>query len=132
MAILHSTEITQDSRRTIIRELANISAAKYSDDELDSRIENWDEVSRTYFQAQGLDLDGTENYYHNLITVSNLLTSIAILNGIGGSDNLARLKEQTTLFKSIVAAQNRKEVEQNEFTTMKTNGINGSKRGTFG
>ena len=131
MVIISSEQITEDQRRANIRELANISPLKFSDDELDLKIENWDAVTKSYFNVEGQELTGVETFFRNFITVSNLLTSIAILNGIGGSDNLARLKEQTALYRSIINAQNQKEPEQSTNKIIQTFGIN-NKSGTFG
>ena len=131
MTIIISDDIDEAKRRADIRELANISSLKFSDDQLDSRITNWDQVAKSYFSVQGLELIGNEPYLTNLITISNLLTSIAILNGIGGPENLARSKEQMTLYRSILSAQNQREPEQGTFKIVQTNGIN-NKEGTFG
>lgn len=124
MAILTSTAITEDDRRDTVREYAGISDSAYEDADLDRKIETADEIARTYFGAQGAALDGTEDFFANLVTVSNLLASIAIREGIGGSDNIAVVKEQSVRYRSIVSAQNRREPEQGIREAIKTRGIN--------
>lgn len=131
MEIISSSDMAKNQRRRIIRDLANITIHTYDNDSLDSRIKNWDEIARTYFRVQGVTLTGDEIYFHNLITVSNLLTSIAIRESLGGNENLAVAKEQTILYRSIVNAQNKKEPEQGLNSISKTNGIN-NQSGTFG
>ena len=132
MAILTSDTITVDIRRRSVRTLADITSVTMNDATLDEKIEPWDEVARTYFQVQGQTLDGSEAYFKNLITVSDLLTSIAIRQSIGGRDNIDVAKDQTTLFKSIVNSQNKKEMEQGANLIKKTAGTGYlSPRGEF-
>ena len=131
MAIISSTDITAATRRSNIRELAGISDVTFTDDDLDLKIENADEIARTYFGVQGVTLDGDEEYFRNLITVANLICSNLIRHGIGGQENISVAKEQMALYKSIVAAQNRHEPEQGVRTAQKTRGIN-NQTGDFG
>ena len=130
MTIITSTEITEEIRRTNVRELAGISTATFTNDELDEKIENADEVARTYFDAQGVALDGSEDYFRNLVTVANLFCSALIRQGIAGQENISVAKEQILLYKSIVNAQHQREPEQGELHVAKTQGIN-KKSGDF-
>lgn len=130
MAIISSDVITEEIRRKTIRELADISSATFDNDELDARIENADQISKTYFNANS-ELTGEEDYFRNLITVSNLITSVLIRQGLGGGDNIAVAKDQTVMYRSIVNAQNKKEPEQGQEIMTKTAGIN-NRAGTFG
>lgn len=130
MAIISSDIITEDTRRKTVRELAAISSVTYDDDELDARIENADQISKTYFNVS-TELTGDEPFFRNLITVSNLITSVLIRQSIGGSDNTAVAKDQAMLYKSIVNAQNQKEPEQGGQILERTAGIN-NRAGTFG
>ena len=131
MPIIHSNDIPESLRRDTIRDLADITSSTMDDDTLDEKIKSWDEVARTYFGVQQIDLSGTEPYFRNLVTVSNLLTSVAIRQGLGGSMNISVAKEQITQYMSIVSAQNRKAPEQGEAAIKKTSGIN-NMAGTFG
>ena len=119
-------------RRTHVRELADITDVTIGDASLDARIDAWDEAAKTYFQVQGQTLDGTEDYFRNLITVSNLLTSSAIRQSIGGRDNIDVARDQKDLAKSLISAQNSKEPEQGEDIIHKTAGIGDvTKQGEF-
>ena len=132
MTILTSDAITADNRRARIRELADITSVTINDGTLDERIEYWDEVAKTYFQLQGQTPDPAADYFRNLITVANLLTSVSIRQSLGGTDNMLIAKDQTTLWRSIINAQNEREAEMGEFKIIRTAGGNTlSPRGTF-
>ena len=86
--MLTSPEITAEIRRKTIRDLADISAATFVDDDIDARVENADAIALTYFQvADPAALTGDEPFFRNMITVSNLITSALIRQGLGGIDN---------------------------------------------
>ena len=116
--------ITADVRRESIRELAGITAATLNDDDLDRKVPMWDSVARSYFGVVGVELDGTEPYFNNLITVSNLHASAAIRQGIGGADNIAAAADQLRLAKDVIAANNRIAPEQGDAVIAGTSGIN--------
>ena len=124
-------DITDQVRRDAVREAAGISEATYDDADLDRKITTWDAVARSYFDVVGATLDGTEPYFQNLITVSNLHTSAAIRQGLGGPENIAAATAQLSLAKSIVAANNKIAPEQAETVVAKTAGISGYEAGTF-
>ena len=131
MTIISSAEITEEIRRTNVRELAGISTATFTDDQLDAKIENADEVAKTYLSVQEKTLDGTEDYFRNLVTIANLICSVFIRQGIAGQENAAIAKEQIAMYESIVAAQNQRKPEQGQLHATRTSGIN-SKSGDFG
>ena len=130
--MLTSVDITDTERRRNVRELADISEATFTDTEIDFRIENADSVALTYFQVSEADgLDGSEPFFRNLITVSNLIASVLIRQGLGGIDNTTVAKEQGIMYRSIVSAHNKKEPSQSVEGIGKTGGINNYMRGTF-
>ena len=130
--MLTSVDITDTERRRNVRELADISEATFTDTEIDFRIENADSVALTYFQVSEADgLDGSEPFFRNLITVSNLIASVLIRQGLGGIDNTTVAKEQGIMYRSIVSAYNKKEPSQSVEGIGKTGGINNYMRGTF-
>lgn len=128
--MITSTDITEATRRQNVRELANISSLTLTDTELDIKIENADAISQTYF---GVDsVSGSEDFARNLITVSNLITSVLIRQGLGGADNVQIAKDQTETYKRIVAAHNKIEPEQSGVNMAKTGGFSTAQLGTFG
>ena len=130
--MITSAEITDTDRRHNVRELADISVATFTDDEINNRIENADSVALAYFQVESVDgLDGSEPFFRNLITVSNLIASVLIRQGLGGVDNTTVAKEQGIMYRSIVSAHNKKEPSQSVEGIGKTGGINNYMRGTF-
>ncbi|MCY4490447.1 MAG: hypothetical protein OXC46_03170 [Thaumarchaeota archaeon] len=131
--MLTSADITDADRRRNVRELADISDATFTDVEIDFRIKNADAVALSYFQVIDADgLDGTEPFFRNLVTVSNLIASVLIRQGLGGIDNTSVAKEQAMMYRSIVSAHNKKEPSQSVEGIGKTGGINNYQRGTFG
>ena len=121
--VITTSTVTIEQRRKHVRDLADITSVTINDADLDDRIDNWDEVAKTYFQVQHLTLDGTESYFRNLLTVAGLLASVAIRQSIGGRDNIDIAKDQKELAKSIVNAQNDKEAEQGTEILIKTSGV---------
>ena len=130
--VITTTTVTIEQRRKHVRDLADITSVTINDADLDDRIDNWDEVAKTYFQVQHITLDGTESYFRNLLTVAGLLASVAIRQPIGGRDNIDIAKDQKELAKSIVNAQNVKEAEQGTEILIKTSGVDtANDRGDF-
>ena len=122
--------VTAADRRKAIRALANVSDITETDDLLDARVAQWDEVARAYFGAPDGDISD-KPYLRNLITFSNLETAASILNSLGGNDNINAAKEHRAAAKAIVAAEHNKAEEQGDQFISTTAGISGQQRGDF-
>ena len=129
--MLTSVTYTDAVRRAATRELAGISSAVMDDAELDRKIETADDAVKVYLQIPDATVpDGTEPYFPALVNMSNLYTSIAIREGLGGADNASIAKEQGIRMRSLLAAYNKKEPDQGTHIIQRSTGIN-NMRGTF-
>ena len=129
--MITSAAITQAKRQAAVRELSKTTAASYADDALNDKIGRWDDVARSYFGAQGVTLDGTESYFDNLVTGSNMLAAAAILVGIGSREAIDQAREYRAMFKDLVRAQHGHVPEQHGYTFLKTAGNTDSMQGDF-
>ena len=129
--MITSTDITQDKRRAAVRELSQTTAASYADLDIDNKINRWDDVARSYFDVQGVELDGTELYFQNLVTGANTLAAAAILVGIGTDKAVNQAREYRAMFKDLVKAQHGRAPEQHGYGFRKTSGNTDSIQGDF-
>ena len=125
-------DITEKDRYAAVRELAGITSITMSDQILTRKINTSDAAARSYFGTATRTYDGSEPEFQNVVTVSNLLCSALIRQGIGGSENISAASEQISLAKSLVEATNQIAPEQGADVANKTSGIGGYKRGSFG
>ena len=124
MAIITSTRFPAASRRSSVRENADITDAKYGDDDLDRRISHWDDAARAYFQVPAAHaITGEEPYIEQLILASNLFAAAALRRSDGGRDNMDAAAALVKEAKSIVASYNGVEEEQSSVAVGVTRGI---------
>ena len=105
------TGITEADRRERVRELANITVKSYTDNKLDKKILNADEIVQSLYQGA----DTTRN----VITVSNLYAARLILTGIAQDGKYdAQITALKEMAEKIIEADNDIAPEQTRATMM--------------
>lgn len=131
MTILTTSEVTDSSRRSSVRELSDISLNAYNDTDLDRKIENADAIMLTHYNIDNITtLDTIEQ--RNALTVSNMIAASLICIQAGETEDLDRADRLRTMYMDIIKARNRTNpVQSSRYVTRGNDGL-GARGGTFG